>query len=590
MSRERPVLRLPGRRRGREVQGRPYALPLQVDADVRLRGQGALSVLARRVMFVGLAGAIGGLLLRLACASLAPGGLTAWKVLALVGLAGNLPWSAISAANALVGLALRLGSQDPARAVLPAFRREPPPPRVRTALVVPVRDEDLARVLPPLGVLLDGLPAETFSLWILSDTVDPARVAEEDDAMAAFRATREGASRVHLRRRPEPVGFKAGNVMSFLDEDAAGHELFVCLDADSEMSAEAVLRLVGVMEADDRLAVVQQLVVGRPSRAPFARLFQFGMRAGMRTWATGQALWQGPAGPYWGHNAILRVAPFRRHARLELLPDGTHLLSHDQVEAALLHAAGWKVMCLPEEDGSTEGTPPALPEFMARDRRWADGNMQYRGLLFRPGFTWMGRWQLLQAILLFLGSPLWLVVVIAASWGALDRRPAGAVDREALAILVVATVLATAAPKLTGYLEVLLRASIARRYGGRGVFLVGALVELVFSALLAPVSAVNRTLAVGASLVRRTPRWSSQDRSGGAVPFGEAVRLLWPHTLLGVVFVVLAGAWATPFAAGLLLAVPFCLATSSPRVGSALVRLGIARTPEEQAQVGVFRT
>ena len=52
---------------------------------------------------------------------------------------------------------------------------------------------------------------------------------------------------------------------------------------------------------------------------------------------TGQAWWQGDEGPYWGHNAVIRIAPFRAHARLETLPDGSHILSHDQVEAILLH-------------------------------------------------------------------------------------------------------------------------------------------------------------------------------------------------------------------------------------------------------------
>ena len=97
----------------------------------------------------------------------------------------------------------------------------------------------------------------------------------------------------------------------------------LCLDADSAMSARAVLRLVACMEADPRLGIVQHLIVGRPARAAFPRLFQFGMRAGMRLWATGQAWWQGDEGPYWGHNAIIRIAPFRRHARLGPLPDGS---------------------------------------------------------------------------------------------------------------------------------------------------------------------------------------------------------------------------------------------------------------------------
>jgi hypothetical protein len=115
--------------------------------------------------------------------------------------------------------------------------------------------------------------------------------------------------------------------MEFLDRrgeggHAAGLDLAVMLDADSEMSAAAVLRLVRAMEGDPRLALVQQLIVGRPAPRAFPRLFQFGMRAGMRAWATGQGWWQLDDGPYWGHNAIFRIAPFREHARLAPLPDG----------------------------------------------------------------------------------------------------------------------------------------------------------------------------------------------------------------------------------------------------------------------------
>ena len=282
----------------------------------------------------------------------------------------------------------------------------------------------MEEVLPPLGRLLDGLAArgaaERFTLWLLSDTAGPGAGGGRGGGRGGLPrgAARRASARIRYRRRAANTGFKAGNVMDFLDHHAAGHELMLCLDADSEMSAEAVLRLVACMEADGRLAIVQQLIVGRPATAAFPRLFQFGMRAGMRSWATGQAWWQGPEGPYWGHNAIVRIAPFREHCRLPPLPDGSPILSHDQVEAVRLHAAGWKVCCLPDETGSLEGNPPALPEFLARDLRWAAGNMQYGALLFLPGMTWMGRWQLAQAILLFLGTPLW---VGAAGGGGAER-------------------------------------------------------------------------------------------------------------------------------------------------------------------------
>ena len=60
-----------------------------------------------------------------------------------------------------------------------------------------------------------------------------------------------------------------------------------------------------------QLAIAQHLTVGLPASSAFPRLFQFGMRAGMRVWSTGQDWWQGDEGPYWGHNALVRIGPFR---------------------------------------------------------------------------------------------------------------------------------------------------------------------------------------------------------------------------------------------------------------------------------------
>ena len=168
---------------------------------------------------------------------------------------------------------------------------------------------------------------------------DPATAATEQQAVVAFRAEDRDPARIRYRRRPVNTGFKAGNIMDFLDHHADGFELMVPLDADSEMSASAVLRLVRAIQADPTLAIVQHLTVGLPASSAFPRLFQFGMRAGMRTWAAGQAWWQGDDGPYWGHNAVVRIMPFRAHCRLPLLPDGRHIMSHDQVEAVVLRAA-----------------------------------------------------------------------------------------------------------------------------------------------------------------------------------------------------------------------------------------------------------
>ncbi|TCZ66078.1 glucans biosynthesis glucosyltransferase MdoH [Roseicella aquatilis] len=555
-----------------------------------------LPIPLRRLLFALLGLALAALQPWLAARAMALGGWTTWEVLAFACLAGTAPWTALCAANALVGLAILLLAADPPAAVLPALRRaRPGAPSLTTAIAVCIRSEDMAQVLPPLARLLDGLEAAgaggRFVLWFLSDTADPGAAAAEAAAINAFRAARPVGIPVQYRRRAENAGFKAGNVMDFLDHHAGDAQLMLCLDADSEMTAPAVLRLVACMEADPKLGILQQLIVGRPAGAAFPRLFQFGMRAGMRAWATGQAWWQGPEGPYWGHNAILRIAPFRAHARLEPLPGGRPILSHDQVEAVRLHAAGWKVMCLPAEDGSMEGNPPALPEFMARDLRWAAGNMQYRELLFLPGQTWMGRWQLVQAILLFLGAPLWVGVFLFSALNAATGGGAATPDGPLLA-LMLATWAMLHAPKLAGYAELLARPGRAAPYGGCGAVLRGALAEIGFTTLLDPISVFNKAIFLLALPLGRRIGWAPQNRADRGVAWGDAARLLWPHTLFGfAAFGLLAAAapgalaWALPPAGGLLLAIPFCVLTASPAVSAMLRDRRLAATPEELEQI-----
>jgi membrane glycosyltransferase len=544
------------------------------------------AVARRRLAFVLLCLGLGLGLLGLLWRALAPGGWTGWEITILLAYAGTIPWSAISAANALIGLVLRLARP------LPPLAPGQSNGTAHTAIALCIRNEDMAAVLAPLPALLDGLEAagqgHRFVLWFLSDTQDPVKAAREEVAIAGFLAQRIGRPiPVRYRRRVHNTSFKAGNVMEFMDRHARGLDFMLGLDADSAMSAPAVLRLVAAMEADPKLAILQQLIAGRPAKAAFARLFQFGMRAGMRSWATGQDWWQADEGPYWGHNAILRIAAFRAHARLDDLPNGDQLLSHDQVEAVRLHAAGWKVRCLPDDTGSLEASPPAMPEFLLRDRRWGAGNMQYWPLLALPWLRPMGRWQLAQAILLFITAPLWLVLLVAAVGNALSGG-GGSTPPAALAAVLAATWLAYYAPKLTGYLEALLRAPMARSFGGRCLLLRGAFAEIAFTTMFEPISLTSKGLHLLALPFGGGTGWAPQNRQARGVAWGDAARLLWPQTLLGVVglaALLLAGGtaalWGVPFLLPLLLAVPFCIATASPRLSAWLRRRRLCATPEE---------
>jgi membrane glycosyltransferase len=316
------------------------------------------------------------------------------------------------------------------------------------------------------------------------------------------------------------------------------------------------------------------------------------MRAGMRIWATALAWWQGDESSYWGHNAVLRIAPFRDHCHLPLLPGGRHILSHDQIEAAMLAGAGWGVRLIPEEDGSAEANPPALPEFLRRELRWLAGNFEYRHLLTMPGLRPMGRWHLIQAILLFGCAPLYLVFLIAAGWAAATDHESPFPAAAALAV-TLGWAGALHAPKLLGYVELLLSSRKRAAYGGAARIINGAALETVFVLLMDPIMIVIKTIAIIRLALGVRAEWSPQNRSVRGVPWSEAVRLFWPHTLMGLLaFAALACSgptaclWAAPLAGGLVVSIPFCVFTAHPDVSAWMRQRALAATPEELAARG----
>lgn len=70
--------------------------------------------------------------------------------------------------------------------------------------------------------------------------------------------------------------------MIFCARWGGDYELMLPLDADSVMTGDAIQRLVRIMQAHPKIGILQSLVVGMPSSSAFARIFQFGMRHGMR--------------------------------------------------------------------------------------------------------------------------------------------------------------------------------------------------------------------------------------------------------------------------------------------------------------------
>jgi membrane glycosyltransferase len=560
------------------------------------------AITGRRVLFAALvASTIAGLIVLMAIA-LSAGGFSAFDGVILALFAVTLPWSVIGFWNATIGFLVMRFADDPTIAVTPMTSavRGDEVITASTAILMCIRNEPPQRVIRNLAPMLAGLAAtgagDRFHLYVLSDTSDPAVAAAEDQAFSALAAQWHGRIAVTYRRRSHNAGFKAGNIRDFCERFGARHDFAITLDADSLMPADAVLRLTRVIAANPRIGILQGLVVGLPSKSAFARIFQFGMRLGMRSFTIGSAWWQGDCGPYWGHNAIIRLAPFIAHCHLPPLPNGDCVLSHDQIEAVLMRRAGYEVRMLPEEDLGWEENPPTLLEFIRRDLRWCQGNMQYWHFLTLPGLKPVSRYQLLFALVWFLGSPAWMGLLVLGTLAAALAAPAPALRPDAGSLLFAVILFMWFAPKIATIADLLLRPADRRAFGGTARLLASVLVETAFALLLSPIMWFGHAAFLAGLVLGRRIGWGGQARDDHAVPLALAWRSLWPQTLLGVgtlaILAVTAPAalpYALFIAGGLALAVPFAVITALPASGRLLTRLGIGRLPEETAPPEVLR-
>jgi membrane glycosyltransferase len=564
-------------------------------------------LLGRRLLVVALnAGSWLGLALAMV-RLIGSGGWSLLHLAVLILFLSGLPWTLMAFWNAVIGFVILRLARDPAGYTNPALRATPldSPITARTAICLAVRHEDVARSFARLEAMIESLEAtpwcHRFAIHVLSDSSRSEITAGEERAFARLQMRYPRAAFLHYRRRAANVGFKAGNLREFAERALGIYDHMIVLDADSLMSAAAMLRLVRVMQANPMLGILQTLVVGQPSASAFARIFQFGMRHGMRTHTTGIAWWQGSSGPYWGHNAIIRIEPFVAHCGLPTLPGrpplGGPVLSHDQVEAVLMRAAGYEVRVIADEFESWEENPPSLPDFIKRDLRWCQGNIQYVALLARPGLKPMGRFQLVNAVMMYLGAPFWFLMLFAGLGAALVGG--GGIPSPVpghLGFVLYFGMLAIGfAPRLLGVLDILVRRTGRTRYGGGLRLLAGAFLDALFTLLTGTLMMIAQALFVFGLVFGRLVVWEAQNRDGRRLSVWEAARGLWPQMAFGALFACALGLlapgaipWAAPTLVACALAVPFACATASERLGRWMVRHHLCAIPDEFAPAPVI--
>ncbi len=493
-------------------------------------------------------------------------------------------WLAWGAAQAFVGL--------------PPRRNLPPLPKLRTphdptVMLLPICNEDPVAAAARITAMDASMRQAGLDVHIaiLSDTRDPEAVARERAVFALLRERIGAEGRIFYRNRESNEGRKAGNIEDFVRKSGGAYEFAVILDADSLMEGATIRTLIARMQAEPDLGLLQTLprIVGARSR--FGRAMQFSASFHSPVFARGLARMQGRTGPFWGHNAIVRMRALAQCCGLPVLdgkpPFGGTILSHDYVEAALLARGGWRVEVDTRIGGSFEEGPDNLVSFARRDRRWCQGNLQHMRLVNAPGLLGWSRFVFVQGITSYLVSILWgafLIASIAATLTApapdyfpepYQLFPVFPDDRTreivALAIGIGGLLLL---PKLA-ILSEAIATRRARRFGGAGRAALSVVTETALTSLIAPLLLMYQSRSVMEVLSGRDGGWPANQRNEGQLTLREGWAAgqwiaLWGVSALAVVawFAPALLIWMAPVGVPMILSPLLITWTSRPGGGS----------------------
>lgn len=484
-------------------------------------------------------------------------------------------WIAFGCATAIIGfLLLTVGK---GRSVTPRPLRASQPLQGKTAILLPVCNEDFLGVLGRLSIMERSLAQvmgrERFEFFILSDS----NVQSGETERAAYLEMRGSFSRpVHYRRRARNIGRKPGNIAEWVERFGGGYDYMIVLDADSIVSGQTMARLASDMERHPQVGLIQTVPTVMGAATLFARWQQFASRLFGPISAAGMIWWAGSEGMFWGHNAIVRVKAFAQSCGLPELPGrapfGGHIMSHDMLEAALLRRRGWDVHMVTADD-SFEEFPPSMPDLFTRDRRWCQGNIQHVPLLVRiAGLHPVSQFQLLVGATAYCTSPMWLTLMLvvlgggaSGVWPPTDVLPSGG--------LLAVTAFLLFGPKLLAMLWALLDPARRIGFGGAARMTRGVIVDIILSILMAPVAMLTQTINLFGILMGRKSSWNGQTRDRDGMAITSAIWLFKWHILLGALLLALAIqadsgiGWIIPVTAGLFLAPVLAAVTARKDLG-----------------------
>jgi len=518
-------------------------------------------------------------------------------------------WVSAGFWTALMGFLQLLIGKDKYSISYNSNDNDPINPEHRTALIMPICNEDVERVFAGLRATWESVvrtgEQQHFDVYILSDSYNPDIAMAEQKAWMELVRDVGGEGRIFYRRRRRRVKRKSGNIDDFCRRWGSQYSYMVVLDADSVMSGECLTGLVRMMEANPNAGIIQSSPKASGMDTLYARCQQFATRVYGPLFTAGLHFWQLGESHYWGHNAIIRVKPFIEHCALAPLPgEGSFagsILSHDFVEAALMRRAGWGVWIAYDLPGSYEELPPNLLDELKRDRRWCHGNLMNFRLFLVKGMHPVHRAVFLTGVMSYLSAPLWFMFLALSTalqvvhtlmepqYFLQPRQlfPVWPQWRPELAIALFSTTMVLLfLPKLLSIILIWFKG--AKPYGGVLRVTVSLFLEVLFSVLLAPVRMLFHTVFVVSAFLGWEVVWNSPQRDDDATPWSEAFKRHGSQMALGIVWAAGMGWldlnflwWLAPIVFSLILSPFVSVFSSRLTTGMASKRAKLFLIPEE---------
>lgn len=422
----------------------------------------------------------------------------------------------------------------------------------KVAILYPVYHEDPAHVVANIMAIWEDLGnikdvQNHYDFFILSDSRSyKSRVMEEEAIILAKQKIKN--INLYYRWRSINVRAKLGNMMDFLRRYSRRYKYIIAMDADSLMGGMAIHQMVSIAEEHDEIGIIQtnpRLIL---RSTIFGRIFQFSSWAystpffrATRHYYLGDAF-------YVGHNALLRVGPFRKYCNLPELsgdpPWGGKPLSHDLVEAGLMAKAGYEVWFLPEIQESYEEIPSNIIAFLIRERRWMQGNLQNIRVALGFGLKNAHRDLLVSGFMSYFSSILWFIMIVITVATNIDfdvhyHVTIAIINVQLNTMLMLSYIfILLFLPRIVGMSFVIFQKEFDQ-FGGFFWFLLSCFIDTLFSMLLAPIIMIFVVKFFIMWLKSIPVKWGTQDRGDDVLPWKDCFNEFALPLVIGMIIFML---------------------------------------------------